>query len=93
MNVISPKSENAKPFFICQNKKTSQYLWIAFEVWEDRHTVSDAFKFSSVPQIVDFFEWQERNLDNYDIVQVEYVLKKVEPPYLKKAAPARKRPK
>lgn len=26
-----------KPFFICQDKETRQYLWIAFKVWEHKN--------------------------------------------------------
>jgi hypothetical protein len=86
MEVSKPKSADAKPFFICQRKDNGQYLWIAFEVWEDRHEVAEAYKFSSVPQIVDFFEWQGREIEKYDIVKVEYVLTTVKPPYATRAS-------
>lgn len=72
-----------KPFFVCRNKETGQYLWIAFEVWEHKKKLGEAYPFSSIPVLQDFFEWQGRDLSKYDVLQVEYMVTKLDrlPPF------------
>jgi hypothetical protein len=91
MNALETKRDDVKPFFICRLKSNGQYLWIAFEVWEDKQSIHEAYKFTSVHQIVDFFEWQGQDLSKYEIVKVEYLLNKVDEPYLKDVPRSRKK--
>ena len=67
-------SEVTNAWYVCRHRKNYQFLWIAFETWEHTVDFHGAYKFFSVAQIVDFFNWQGRDLSKYVILRCEATL-------------------